>query len=356
VLTRNVDRSIDALDSFSFSLLLHRSFNLLAIIALLRNMAALSTNKNGDLAQQLAKEDWDPFKEVTAANCTAFQLVSKVGDLEAMLAMAAKPGTQWTARFLLSRNKVVEVPMEGRESIPLVSSPFGPRSQYASMEGLEVMMMYGYKLKENDLDRHLLLLEFSQETPSKLIQLALATSVIGSGNWIPRPVVRWAFSIPWWGIRWNQPSTLQLVRILLKAGAKMMATNRFLFDAVDNRDEEMLKLLVSFGIASNVRVCDPVYGDSYEHSLTFRDYVERAGLSDLLIPPDRLEIADPAACVAELRKEFEADIKKSVPDHSSILVVAAMRNTGLAPPLGLMSKLVLEYTNLGFDLWKLAVS
>lgn len=288
-----------------------------------------------------------------------FDAALRRGDLELMLKMAAKPGTQWTQRFLLSRNQIVAVPCEGRESIPLVTSPlFGGRSDLASIEGLEIMMMYGYELKDGDFD---LLFPHAiyRQRHMKLLKLALAVSALGSGEWkLQQAIDAYLGALLPWDMRWNQTSTLdtlELVRILLKSGVNpnflVDGESTMLSLSLHYRDKQMATLLVSFGADSSLLWRSGAAGD--EEEVSIRDKAEELGMSDLLIPPERLEMADPAACIADLRKELEAPIRELVPDYSSILVVAVMRNTGCAPPLGLMSKLVLEYSPLGFDFWKM---
>jgi hypothetical protein len=68
--------------------------------------------------------------------------------------MVAKPGTAWTKKFLFCRNSEVEVPVKGRECIPSLGSYFGRRFFLLgqSMEGLEVLMVYGYKLQAHAIE------------------------------------------------------------------------------------------------------------------------------------------------------------------------------------------------------------
>jgi hypothetical protein len=99
------------------------------------------------------QEGHDPFHELKPGYRTAFDEASEHRDLELLLHMVAKPGTAWTKRFLFCRNREVEVPVTGHACIPFLlhnryEDSFYEYESARSMEGrLEVLMMYGYKLK-----------------------------------------------------------------------------------------------------------------------------------------------------------------------------------------------------------------
>jgi hypothetical protein len=67
-------------------------------------------------------------------------------------------------------------------------------------------------------------------------------------------------------------------------------------------------------------------------------------MADLLLEaPDTPVVVNPVAYIKVLRKEYDADIRPLVPEYSSVLVAAFMRDTGDAPPIGLFTNAILEF-------------
>jgi len=306
---------------------------------------------NGDrnLALQRIEEGANPFAFFGGPAVSAIQEASANGDIELLLAMAAEPGTTWTKRFLLCRKQIMDVPLNGRECIP--NRSFFYEARYASKEGVEVMLMYGYKLRSSDFLQSICPQVLADPVKNlELLELGLAASTFAIADLNLEAVLRYAF-------RGDNifPGLLQLARTLLRAGVNPNGISSYLdppvlFRAIDNGDEDMTRLLVAFG-ADTTRIVELV-SETGEHELvSIYELAEEVGMADLLVPPGNLERADPGY-MAELRKKFEAPIKQIVPDYSALLVVAVMRATGCAPPIGLMSKLVLEYS-FDFGLWRI---
>jgi hypothetical protein len=109
-------------------------------------------------AFQLISEGMDPFTMHLHNETTAFHYAadSHPCDLQLLLHMIAKPGTAWTKKFVLSAEAVVDVPVQPRDCIAALSesSTMDFLSDYKgdSMEGWEVMVMFGYRLTPHDLD------------------------------------------------------------------------------------------------------------------------------------------------------------------------------------------------------------
>lgn len=97
----------------------------------------------------------DPFQAGHGVFVTPapFHQASKRRDLEILLLMAASPASSETKhRYFYSRGRFVRVAAKGRGCIPTSTGNhfFGHGS--LSFEGLEVMILYGYKLKKRDVE------------------------------------------------------------------------------------------------------------------------------------------------------------------------------------------------------------
>ena len=66
--------------------------------------------------------------------------------------MAAEPGTEWNPGFSVTRNELVNVPVRGRKC----TLSGGWRGHFfsngISKESVEVMVKFGYKLKQRDIE------------------------------------------------------------------------------------------------------------------------------------------------------------------------------------------------------------
>jgi hypothetical protein len=136
------------------------------------------------------KQGRNPFDRVPAIYYKpAFHEASERKDLDLMLHLVAEPGTAaWTKRFLFCRNIEVAVPAKGRACISSLNVSCGGGRWYIddegnSMEGLEVLMMYGYKLSEradlgriSSFDEFLVMSDDDQTHLLKMVKFYLATT------------------------------------------------------------------------------------------------------------------------------------------------------------------------------------
>lgn len=328
-----------------------------------------------DLAKMLINDGADPFSASTTVwdpnGVSAFQEVSAQGNIEMLLAMAALPGCVWNQRFLLSRNAVLDAPTRGRSCIPNASSCSGNffhSKSHTSMESLEVMMMFGYHLKRRDfeysliplafVDRNMRALKFAVASEGSLgdLKLEQCLGMAIGGN-------HGSF------IRGTHPTSFNCARMLLKLGADpngycFQGDTPYdfipaLFQAVQNKDEEMTSLLMAYGADSSRVAQFSSWTAEDELDIEEVPIAQKAkenNMSHLLVPPKTLMAANPDDCIKEFRRELEAPLKQIVPEYSGALIVAVMRATGNAPPVGLMSRLMLAYCPLGHDLWEISIS
>jgi hypothetical protein len=134
-------------------------------------------------ALEWLQEGHDPFQPQRLGFHTAFHGASERRDLELLLHMAAEPDTAWTKKFLFCRNREVEVPVKGRAGIPSLTMDSYQSNFFSgrSMEGLEVLMMYGHKLNKQ-LDIRSVCLEVFRGTDDdpkyylKVLKFCLATA------------------------------------------------------------------------------------------------------------------------------------------------------------------------------------
>jgi hypothetical protein len=208
--------------------------------------------------------DLPPFYKIP------FHQASKRKDLELLLHMVAEPGNAWTKRFLFCRNMVVAVPAKGRACISSLElfyrgCYFGPDGN--SMEGLEVLMMYGYKLSErdklriffdgfrmldDDLTYSLKMVKFCLATTSSSLATRELSSEFGEKNPLKAMLENAAFVVPKWNSSVGNPLLerylVELARVLLKAGANPNPHGSCppLFGAICNRFKEMVKLLIDY--------------------------------------------------------------------------------------------------------------
>ena len=84
-----------------------------------------------------------------------------------------------------------------------------------------------------------------------------------------------------------------------------------------------------------------------------RHMVKEMGLIDLFTSPIEGIKPNPDAYILGLRREFINPLKPHIAGHVAAVLVAMMRSTGLTPSVGLVSKLILDYAPLGFDLWQI---
>jgi hypothetical protein len=326
---------------------------------------------------ELLQAGADPFSTVGHSifmeESTAFHEASGRHDLELLLHMAAEPGTIWTKRFLLCCNKVVEVPAQGRAYISSMNESFFCAGYDATMEGLEVMMMYGYKLKEREfigffykvLNRPELL---------RFVKFCLAAGFLKENDKAGIiPLLERGLGLALGGSqhdcifnpRMKVPSSIELAKILLSAGANPNGScNRrqtpnevwpVLFQAIYNGDEEMTRLLIEYGadVTASARVSPWGNGQDMEEVSIVRVATHANMRLELLDLPTTLADVNAKEYVKALRRELARPIKMVVANHSAIVIVAMMRSTGQVPPLGLVSQSILEYCPLGFDFWKL---
>jgi hypothetical protein len=314
----------------------------------------------------------DPFRESPPGIETPFDQASESRDLELLLHMVAEPGTAWTKRFLFCRNSEVEVPVKGRACIPSLGSNLLYSFHGFSMEGLEVLMMYGYKLEKYDINtlcgRFVITAEISRPnyTILKMVKFCLATTTAGS-NLATRDspsdmMCKTDLEILFFFIATVRTGTIQLARlelarVLLKAGVSPMPPLPFseepwesvppVFSANRNRHIYMVKLLIAFGgaeLPSSVRVVrwntdqnmDEVLVDISQLSLAEED-----GMLDLLLDrPATPVVVNASEYIQQLRLEITKPLRLAI---SEIIVVTFLRGTGQPPPMGVLSYSILSF-------------
>ena len=329
-------------------------------------------------ALDLITERLDPFERPSGVfdwqYATAFRETSATEDIGLLFEMCAKPGTQWSDRFVVSTNSIMHAPCEGRDSIPSASTYSGnffPSTEYTSLEGPEVTMMYGYSLKSRDFEYNILPLAFRDPNNLSMLKLGIAASQVELklDQCLGMAIGGSHSSFMNHG---THHSSVELARILLKAGA---SPNGYcfqgetpydfvpaVFQAIKDRDEEMTRLLVCYGADVSKSAQFSSWTDEGEldiEHVSIQTIAEQANTTELLLPPATALVADPESYAQELRKEFEAPLRRLIAEHSliaehtSILVVAMMRSTGRVPRAGLISTLILDYCPLEFNLWKI---
>jgi len=294
---------------------------------------------------------------------TPFEDAHRRGDVEMMLKMAAKPGCSWTKRFLVSQGRVVDVPEEGRPNIITEASFFSfCRPCDPTMAGLEIMSMFGYKLDMQDCDKIAFEGSSGSEDDEQLFKFCIA--IAGAGNEeLEQSMSR----------KLESEECGEYAEMLLKAGAdpngyriippEVYDGDAFyppLYEAINNGSYEIAELLLSYG--ADVSKSGLLFHWIDDEGLIIEEEIieepiraiaKEENKTHLLVAP-KIVVADPPAYINQLRREFEAPLKRLVPEHSSILVAAMMRSTGRAPPVGLFSNLILEYCPFGFNLWPIS--
>eukprot|EP00978_Attheya_sp_CCMP212_P034284 scaffold142750_cov59-Attheya_sp.AAC.4 len=344
--------------------------------------AVMNNDRTGafELLQDGADPFCSPFRTIgyyiNGEESTAFHKASRRHDLELLLHMAAEPGTIWTKRFLLCCDKVVDVPTQGRACISSMSRSFFCDGYDATMEGLEVMMMYGYKLKERELMGVFYNVATNAEC-LRLVKFCLAVGLFDEDDNADSFKLERGLGLAIGGIQWcffrgfHAPS-IELARILLSAGAnpngccfqvKIPTTDVWpaLFQAIMNRDEEMTRLLVEYGadVTASAYERRRVSGHNTNRlvncieEMSIVPLATAANMLELLDPPTTLADVNKKKYVKALRRELAGPLKMLVANQSTIVIVAMMRSTGQVPPLGLITQSILEYCPLGFDFWKL---
>lgn len=293
---------------------------------------------------------------------TAFHEVSDHGaDLDVLLAMAAHPyGTEWSKRYFFSQNKVTNAPVQGRPQIKTEKCLFRV-GKALSLEGLEVLLMCGYKLTEEDVVAVSVLAGREPEQHLRTIKFCLAAkkSNIAGNLSLLNYCLGVAIGGPLQFLGGEvQPTCIELARILLQAGAdpngKCLEDDYWdgftpaFCQALKNRDSEMAKLLLEYGADPNQPAIEGSWawdGSSYlEESISPKTIAAENGMEDILLRQQApITKANPQSYLEELRCEFLAQVKEVASNQTALLVVACMRATaGHAPPLGLLCKTVLE--------------
>jgi hypothetical protein len=332
------------------------------------------------------RDPFEPIREYTefqVLHVTAFHEAAKRKDLELLLHMVAEPGTAWTKRFLFCRNMEVAVPAKGLARISsldlsdLSDVGCGGRYYFAhegnSMEGLEVLMMYGYKLSNYDKDSIFFDgLRMADDDPTyilKMVKFCLATtssslvtgessSEFGKKNHLETMLEMAAFETRF------SPSVeryfVELARVLLKAGANPNPHGSCppLFGAISKGPKEMVKLLIDYG-ADVSAVAPPRHdwlldnADDVE-AVSRHDWLtkatvsvalvaERYGMLELILDrPATPVVVNAREYIHQLRLEITMPLRIAI---SEIVVVAFMRATGQTPPLGIISSSILSFCN-----------
>ncbi|KAL3917340.1 MAG: hypothetical protein SGILL_004757 [Bacillariaceae sp.] len=303
-----------------------------------------------DVVPHLLREKGNLFCE------SAFLEASEQREIELSLAMAAKFGSEWAPRFFVSINRVINAPIQGRACIQ--STKDSP-----SLEGFEVLVTYGYKLDKYDLRNVCRKTLIPQDLRMTKFLLAGGTQLNGEygkgvdpSYCLPEAVLRDVGS----------PLRIELVRMLLLAGAdpnkeffdplyQIMPPSQHpaLYYALKNRDREMVTLLRQHGAESSTVAHVQEYRGGRLVPTSMETIATEEKMSDVLTQPVDVVKVDPKAYIAGIRREFIQPLKPLIADYAAAMVVAMMRSTGCSPRVGLVSKLILEYVPLGFDLWKI---
>jgi hypothetical protein len=297
---------------------------------------------------------------------TPFHEASKSRDLELLLHMAAESGTAWTKRFLFCRNREVEVPVKGRICIPALCSKNGDCFFFQdgiSMEGLEVLKMYGYKLKSLDLECIYHLFASTDDRPQfhrlKVLKLCLATAGSNLATWK---------SDAWWDgmiftldfglhlaitcVTSPELARVELVRVLLKAGANpnnpQFLSWPLLLHAIQGRQTNMVKLLIEYGAELPSVVQEERYnrdeGTIESVDISTLAVAEENGMLELILDrPSTPVVVNAHEYIHQLRLEITKPLRLAI---SGILVVAFMR-TGKAPPVDIILSSILSFC----DFW-----
>lgn len=152
----------------------------------------------------------------------------------------------------------------------------------------------------------------------------------------------------------SHPSSLASAEMLLKLG---VSPNAYcfqgetpydfcpaLYQAIKNRDGEMIKLLMKYGADPSKNVQISSWNDDGELDVESFSVASVAGeYEDLLQVPSNIVSSDRESYVKELRNE----LVPLVAETNGIVVVAMMRATGEVPPLGiLVPRIKAEYCAL----------
>ncbi|KAL7550582.1 hypothetical protein ACHAWF_013795 [Thalassiosira exigua] len=167
-------------------------------------------------------------------------------------------------------------------------------------------------------------------------------------------------------VRGSHPTSLDIARILLQAGADpngycFQGETPYdfvpaIFQAIRNEDPDMTKLLLSYGADISKQARFTMWTDEEELDIdivSVQDKADELNMAELLMNPEVVP-ANPEFYIKEIRREFIVPLKQIARDYSAILIVAAMRSTGQVPPVGIISQLIMDYTYpFGFNLWKI---
>ena len=168
----------------------------------------------------------------------------------------------------------------------------------------------------------------------------------------------------------KQPTSLELAKLCLKVGANPngycfednedsrrnheqgIHAEQFtpaLYQAIQNDDADMVKLLLQFGAdpKASARVSQTMEDGSQQITTSsIQSKAEEMKMMHLFDSNNKMEMVEavnPKAFLAELGRGILAPIREIAVQDSSPLVVATMRATGRVPPVGVLSMAVMEY-------------
>ncbi|EJK71183.1 hypothetical protein THAOC_07403, partial [Thalassiosira oceanica] len=314
----------------------------------------------------------DPFQVehgvfVTGFEEAPFHQASKRRDLEILLLMAASPASSETRhRYFYSQGRFVKAPAKGRGCIPTSTGMHSNHfSGYDSLsfEGLEVMILYGYKLKKRDVEAVIsMAIAFPDSYSLNMIMFVLA-SVISWGLADETQLsLEQSLGLAIGGehdsfVNNRHPTNIVVAELLLQAGADPNGycfqgetpydSNPALYQAVKNNDAAMASLLMSYGAkpeedAQVSEWTEDERGDEHLNVQTFSTLAlaTEKGMDEVMVPPDQIKIPNPKLLAAALARELSKPLDEVI---RPILVVAAMRATGKVLPVGLVTTHILTF-------------
>ena len=325
--------------------------------------------------QQLIDDGKDPFQTKHSVFMTGldrgapFHEASKRRNLEILLLMAASPASpaslETKHHYFYSRGQFVKVPAEGRDCIPTSTSVnsnhfFGHGS--LSFEGLEVMILYGYKLKTRDVEAALSMATTSPNSYNLSMLKFLLATVLSRGLADETKLsLEQSLGLSIGGEHYSfinhmHPTNIEVAELLLQAGADPNGYcfqgvtpydfNPALYQAIKNNDVAMAKLLMSYGAnpVKDAQVSEWTEEGLIEHlhvqTRSTLTLAKEKGMAEIMVPPEQIKVPNPKLLATTFARELSKPLDEVI---CPILVVAVMRATDKVPPVGLVMDHILSF-------------